>query len=81
MAQIQISKNENNQNLMTNSNINFISSDVNFATDDLAKGTIPTLRLNIPIDSLKYLNDFHTLYQNVHIATADISSNSLGEFL
>ncbi|KAF1771666.1 hypothetical protein GCK72_003493 [Caenorhabditis remanei] len=52
--------------------------DVNFATDDLAKGTIPTLRLNIPIDSLKYLNDFHTLYQNVHIATADISSNSLG---
>ncbi|EGT31329.1 hypothetical protein CAEBREN_21495 [Caenorhabditis brenneri] len=53
-------------------------TDVNFATDDLAKGTIPTLRLNIPMESLKYLNDFHTLYQNVHIATADISSNSLG---
>ncbi|PIC54330.1 hypothetical protein B9Z55_003623 [Caenorhabditis nigoni] len=53
-------------------------TDVNFATDDLAKGSIPTLRLNIPMESLKYLNDFHTLYQNVHIATADISSNSLG---
>uniref|UniRef100_A0A1I7UMA4 monoamine oxidase n=1 Tax=Caenorhabditis tropicalis TaxID=1561998 RepID=A0A1I7UMA4_9PELO len=53
-------------------------SDSNFANDDLAKGTIPTLRLNIPMESLKYLNDFHTLYQNVHIATADIASNSLG---
>ncbi|CAA15509.3 monoamine oxidase [Caenorhabditis elegans] len=53
-------------------------SDVNFATDDLAKGTIPTLKLNIPLESLKYLNDFHTLYQNVHIATADIASHNLG---
>uniref|UniRef100_A0A8R1DKB4 monoamine oxidase n=2 Tax=Caenorhabditis japonica TaxID=281687 RepID=A0A8R1DKB4_CAEJA len=53
-------------------------SDVNFATDDLAKGTIPTLRVNIPFESLKYLNDFHTVYQNVHIATADLASKSLG---
>ncbi|CAI2294385.1 unnamed protein product [Caenorhabditis sp. 36 PRJEB53466] len=53
-------------------------SDVNFATDDLARGTIPTFRLNIPFDALKYLSDFHTIYQNVHIATADIASKSLG---
>ncbi|CAI5438085.1 unnamed protein product [Caenorhabditis angaria] len=53
-------------------------SDISFTNDVLAKGSIPTLRVNIPFESLRYLNDFHTIYQNVHISTADIASVSLG---
>ncbi|CAB3408428.1 unnamed protein product [Caenorhabditis bovis] len=53
-------------------------SDVSFSNDDLARGTIPTLRVNVPVESLKYLDNFHTVYQNVHISTADLASVSLG---
>ncbi|CAD6184191.1 unnamed protein product [Caenorhabditis auriculariae] len=53
-------------------------SEVNFSRDVFARGSVATLRPGVNKSMLQHFKGYHTVLQNVHIASAELSNVSMG---